>query len=82
MKEVEAAFEQLGVPVREGKEVAVDAISAQFRLPLLIAKNWRSRELFSVPLVRRSAITRNWCVNISAPWCRGMTTLLQRLMRR
>ncbi|HDK0199677.1 TPA: SufD family Fe-S cluster assembly protein [Escherichia coli] len=25
-KEVEAAFEQLGVPVREGKEVAVDAI--------------------------------------------------------
>ena len=26
VKEVEDAFEQLGVPVREGKEVAVDAI--------------------------------------------------------
>lgn len=81
-KEVEAAFEQLGVPVREGKEVAVDAISTLFRLPLLIAKNWRSRELFFVPLARRSTITRNWCVNISAPWCRGMTTSLPHLMRR
>ena len=56
--------------------------STLFRLPPLIAKNWRSRELFSVPLARRSTITRNWCVNISAPWCRGMTTSLPRLMRR
>ncbi|MFP1454451.1 hypothetical protein ACLB1O_08475 [Escherichia coli] len=81
-KEVEAAFEQLGVPVREGKEVAVDDVSTLFRLPPTIVKNWRSRELFSVPLVRRSTITRNWCVNISAPWYRGMTTSLPRLMRR
>lgn len=81
-KEVEAAFEQLGVPVREGKEVAVDAIFDSVSVATTYRENWRSRELFSVPLVRRSTITRNWCVNISAPWCRGMTTSLQHLMRR
>ncbi|VTQ22092.1 cysteine desulfurase activator complex subunit SufB [Escherichia coli] len=81
-KEVEAAFEQLGVPVREGKEVAVDAIFDSVSVATTYRENWRSRELFSVPLVRRSTITRNWCVNISAPWCRGMTTSLPRLMRR
>lgn len=45
-KEVEAAFEQLGVPVREGKRWQWMPFSTLFRLPLLIAKNWRSRELF------------------------------------
>lgn len=64
-KEVEAAFEQLGVPCGKAKRWRWMPFSTLFRLPLLIAKNWRSRELFSVPLVRRSTITRNWCVNIS-----------------
>lgn len=81
-KEVEAAFEQLGVPVREGKEVAVDAIFDSVSVATTYREKLAEQGLFSVPLARRSTITRNWCVNISAPWCRGMTTSLPHLMRR
>ncbi len=40
-KEVEAAFEQLGVPVREGKEVAVDAIFDSVSVATDDRENWR-----------------------------------------
>jgi Fe-S cluster assembly protein SufB len=59
-KEVEEAFNQLGVPVREGKEVAVDAILTPFRWRPPTAKSWRSRGLFSAPSAKRFTIIRNW----------------------
>lgn len=45
-KEVEEAFNQLGVPVREGKEVAVDAILTPSRWQPPTVKSWRSRGYF------------------------------------
>lgn len=59
-KEVEDAFEQLGVPVREGREVAVDAILTRYRWRPPIVKSWRSKALFSARSVRPFMITRNW----------------------
>lgn len=45
-KEVEEAFNQLGVPVREGKEVAVDAIFDSVSVATTYRENWRSRIIF------------------------------------
>ena len=59
-KEVEEAFNQLGVPVREGKEVAVDAILTPSRWQPPTVKNWRSRGLFSAPSGKPFTITRSW----------------------
>lgn len=81
-KEVEAAFEQLGVPVREGKEVAVDAIFDSVSVATTYREKLAEQGIIFAPLARRFTITRNWCVNISVPWCRGMTTSLPHLMRR
>ncbi len=68
-KEVEAAFEQLGVPVREGKEVAVDAIFDSVSVATTYREKLAEQGIIFCSLARRSTITRNWCVNISAPWC-------------
>ena len=80
-KEVEAAFERFGVPVREGKEVAVDAIFDSVSVATTYARKTggAGNYIFVTPLAGRSAITRNWCVNISAPWCRGMTNFFAAL---
>jgi Fe-S cluster assembly protein SufB len=75
---VEEAFNQLGVPVREGREVAVDAIFDSVSVATTYRKSWRSRGLSSVRLARRSTIIPELVKNISAPWCRAMTTSLPR----
>ncbi len=57
-QEVEEAFNLLGVPVREGREVAVDAILTLVSVATTYRENWRSRGLSSVRLVKRSTTTR------------------------
>jgi Fe-S cluster assembly protein SufB len=57
---VEEAFNQLGVPVREGREVAVDAIFDSVSVATTYREKLADRGLFSVPSAKRSTIIRNW----------------------
>lgn len=59
-EEVEAAFNQLGVPVREGQSVAVDAIFDSVSVATTTVKRWQSRVLSSALLAMPSRTTRNW----------------------
>ncbi len=79
---MEAAFEQLGVPVREGKEVAVDAIFDSVSVATTYREKLAEQGIifcsFGEAIHDHPELVRN----ISAPWCRGMTTSLPHLMRR
>lgn len=80
-KEVEAAFEQLGVPVREGKEVAVDAIFDSVSVATTYRENWRSRNYFcsfGEAIHDHPELVRKYLGTVVP----GMTTSLPRLMRR
>ncbi|MCS5873348.1 hypothetical protein LN650_13310 [Klebsiella pneumoniae subsp. pneumoniae] len=59
--EVEEAFNQLGVPVREGREVAVDAIFDSVSVATTYRrKAGRAGGSSSVLSARRSTTIRNW----------------------
>lgn len=59
-KEVEDAFEQLGVPVAKAKRWRLMPFLTRCRWRPPIATNWRNRALFSVRSVRRFTTTRSW----------------------
>ena len=50
----------------------MDAIFDSVSVATTYREKLAEQGIIFVPLARRSTITRNWCVNISAPWCRGM----------
>lgn len=58
--EVEAAFNQLGVPVREGREVAVDAIFDSVSVATTYRENSPNRVLFFARLVRPFMTILSW----------------------
>ncbi len=58
--EVEEAFNQLGVPVREGREVAVDAIFDSVSVATTYREKLAEQGSSSVLSARRSTTIRNW----------------------
>ncbi|VEB60145.1 Iron-sulfur cluster assembly protein SufB [Salmonella enterica subsp. enterica] len=78
-KEVEDAFEQLGVPVREGKEVAVDAIFDSVSVATTYREKTGGTGHYFLFFWRSGyTITLTWSGNILAPSCRGTITFLPR----
>jgi Fe-S cluster assembly protein SufB len=57
---VEEAFNQLGVPVREGREVAVDAIFDSVSVATTYREKLAEQGIIFCPLARRFTIIRNW----------------------
>ncbi|MEJ1267774.1 hypothetical protein WDV93_12270 [Pantoea ananatis] len=59
-QEVENAFNQLGVPVREGKEVAVDAIFDSVSVSTTYRSKLAEQGIIFAPLAKRSTIIPSW----------------------
>ncbi|UQQ17801.1 hypothetical protein MYA98_02630 [Salmonella sp. WGH-01] len=73
-KEVEDAFEQLGVPVREGKEVAVDAIFDSVSVATTYREKLAEQGIIFCSFGEAIHDHPDRSGNILAPSCRGTIT--------
>ncbi len=78
-KEVEDAFEQLGVPVREGKEVAVDAIFDSVSVATTYREKLAEQGIIFCSFGEAIHDHPDWSGNILAPSCRGTITFFAAL---
>lgn len=81
-KEVEEAFNQLGVPVREGKEVAVDAIFDSVSVATTYREKLAEQGIIFCSFGEAIHEHPELVKSTSAPWCRVTITFLPRLTRR
>lgn len=72
-KEVEDAFEQLGVPVREGREVAVDAIFDSVSVATTYREKLAEQGIIFCSFGEAIHDHPELVKNISARWCRATT---------
>ena len=81
-KEVEEAFNQLGVPVREGKEVAVDAIFDSVSVATTYREKLAEQGIIFCSFGEAIHDHPELVKSTSEPWCPLTTTSLRRLTRR